>query len=328
MTEVRVASIDIGTVTSRLIMARFEDGRLVSSERRGFVTDLGEKVDAAGRFTEGAIDRVAAACESCVEHAAGYGPQLVTTTLTSAARDAANADALLGRLRGLGLSPCVIPGEAEARITFSGVAQDFPEERIAVADSGGGSTELVVGALEEGVPSIESLRSLDIGCRRVTERFLAPGAAGADAARSWAFDQFSAFWREASGTAAAGACGLPDRLVAVGGTVTTLVALLAELEPYDTSFVHLHALSLAEVDALAERLAVLSVEEIARLKGIDPKRAPVICAGALVVGEMMRAGGYAQLTVSENGMLAGLARTAYAMACQGLPADAVLEALA
>ena len=233
----------------------------------------------------------------------------VCTTCTSAARDASNAALLLDGLRELGLKPQVIPGEVEARLTFFGVAHDFAGERIIVADSGGGSTELATGvyAPERGVFALEGTRSLDIGCRRVTERFfsaLPPADGELAAAAAWAGEQFAAYFE-----------GLPvdferaERLVAVGGTVTTLVALVHELEPYDSSFVHLRELSLEQVSAAIERMSVLDAEGIAALPGVQPKRAGVILAGAVVIRELMRAGGYDTLTVSENSLLAGMAAT-------------------
>ena len=203
----------------------------------------------------------------------------------------------------------MIPGEVEARLTFFGVAHDFAGERIIVADSGGGSTELATGvyAPERGVFALEGTRSLDIGCRRVTERFfstLPPARGELAAAAAWAGEQFAAYFE-----------GLPsdferaERLVAVGGTVTTLVALVHELEPYDSSFVHLRELSLEQVSAAIERMSVLDAEGIAALPGVQPKRAGVILAGAVVIRELMRAGGYKTLTVSENSLLAGMAAT-------------------
>ena len=100
-----------------------------------------------------------------------------------------------------------------------------------------------------------------------------------------------------------------ERLVAVGGTVTTLVALVHELEPYDSSFVHLRELSLDQVSDAIERMSSLDVAGIAALPGVQPKRAGVILAGAVVIRELMRAGGYDALTVSENSLLAGMAAT-------------------
>lgn len=312
----KVAAIDLGTVSSRLVLAQVEAGAIVESSKHTEITDLGEGVDATGRFCEAAVERVLAACRMFVDEAHAFGAVRICTTCTSAARDASNAALLLDGLRELGLEPQVIPGEVEARLTFFGVAHDFAGERIIVADSGGGSTELATGvyapergvfALERGVFALEGTRSLDIGCRRVTERFfsaLPPARGELTAAAAWAGEQFAAYFE-----------GLPsnferaERLVAVGGTVTTLVALVHELEPYDSSFVHLRELSLDQVSAAIERMSALDADGIAALPGVQPKRAGVILAGAVVIRELMRAGGYKTLTVSENSLLAGMVAT-------------------
>lgn len=312
----KVAAIDLGTVSSRLVLAQVEAGAIVESSKHTEITDLGEGVDATGRFCEAAVERVLAACCMFVDEARAFGAACICTTCTSAARDASNAALLLDGLRDLGLEPQVIPGEVEARLTFFGVAHDFAGERIIVADSGGGSTELATGvyapergvyAPERGVFALEGTRSLDIGCRRVTERFfsaLPPADGELAAAAAWAGEQFAAYFE-----------GLPsdferaERLVAVGGTVTTLVALIHELEPYDSSFVHLRELSLDQVSAAIDHMSTLDVEGIAALPGVQPKRAGVILAGAVVVRELMRAGSYESLTVSENSLLAGMAAT-------------------
>ncbi len=306
--EVRIAAIDLGTVSSRLVLAEVANGVIVSSRKHTEITDLGEGVDATGRFCEGAVERVEAACRVFVDEARAYGAVAVCTTLTSAARDASNARVLLDKLVALGLKPQVIPGEIEARLTFFGVAHDFEGERILVADSGGGSTELALGkyAPASGALELDSAVSLNIGCRRVTERFLAgdpPSAQELAEASSWAEEQFKGYWRAMAEDAR------PDRLVAVGGTVTTLVAMAYELERYDPAFVHLHSLTLDEIEAAIARMRQLTAQEIAGLKGIQPKRARVILAGALIIRALLRTGGYAELTVSENSLLAGMAAT-------------------
>ena len=305
----KVAAIDLGTVSSRLVLVQVEAGAIVESSKHTEITDLGEGVDATGRFCEAAVERVLAACRMFVDEARAFGAACICTTCTSAARDASNAALLLDGLRDLGLESQVIPGEVEARLTFFGVAHDFAGERIIVADSGGGSTELATGvyAPERGVFALEGTRSLDIGCRRVTERFfsaLPPTDSELAAAGVWAGEQFGAYFE-----------GLPvdferaERLVAVGGTVTTLVALVHELEPYDSNFVHLRELSMEQISAAIERMSALDVAGIAALPGVQPKRAGVILAGAVVIRELMRAGGYKTLTVSENSLLAGMAAT-------------------
>ncbi len=162
----RIAAIDLGTVSSRLLCAEVRDGAIVSSSKHTVITDLGEGVDALGVFSAAAVRRVADACAEFVQEARAFDAQYVCTTLTSAARDVSNGEELLSKLVALGLKPQVIPGEVEAALTFYGVAHDFPGRRIAVADSGGGSTELVVGAYVPGeILELERAQSLDIGCR-------------------------------------------------------------------------------------------------------------------------------------------------------------------
>ena len=301
----RVAAIDLGTVSSRLALATVEGGRVVGLEKRTVITDLGEGVDATGRFAPAAIERVLAACGEFCELIDRFGAHAVCATATSAARDAQNGEDLLAGLRDMGLCPQVIPGEVEARLTFYGVAHDFRGERLLVADSGGGSTELAHGAYIPGRPLVlGGAVSLDVGCRRVTERFfsaLPPKVGELESAASFAHEIFSPHLSHA--------VSRPERLVAVGGTVTTLVAMVHELAVYDSRFVHLRELTFTQVDAAISRLARLDADQIATLPGIQPKRAPVILAGAVIIRELMRAGGYEALTVSENSLLAGMIAT-------------------
>lgn len=312
MSTVKIAAIDLGTVSSRLLCVEMSNGQITASTKRTVITDLGERVDATGVFAPAAIDRVTQACTEFVREAREFGAQHVCCTLTSAARDVSNGNDLLDRLRDLGLVPQVIPGEVEARLTFYGVARDFANERIAVADSGGGSTELVVGRASDGGLELDCAESLNIGCRRVTERFFSsvpPSADELDKAAAWARAQFEPYWARLANR--------PERLVAVGGTVTTLVAMVHELAVYDSHFVHLRDLTIEQVEDGIDRMRSLTVEQIAQLPGIQAKRAPVILAGAIVVRELMRAGGYGRLTVSENSLLAGAAATIYEVAMSG-----------
>lgn len=182
---VRIAAVDLGTVSSRLALARVRDGRIVELTKHSIITDMGRGVDASGAFDAAAIERVEAACAQFAEEARAFGAAATCVTLTSAARDASNADELLDRLAALGFIPQVIPGEVEARLTFYGVAHDFPGERIAVADPGGGSTEIVVGSYlpDAAALELERVHSFNIGCRRLTDRFFTADPPGGIRAR-------------------------------------------------------------------------------------------------------------------------------------------------
>ncbi|MFC2765331.1 MAG: phosphatase, partial [Lancefieldella parvula] len=142
-----LAAIDIGTVTARLALAQVEDGRVIRMAKYTQIVNLGEGVDKAKRLLPEAIHRCVGCVSSYVDYAKKEGAEAVVCTLTSAARDAENAPDLGMGLASLGLEPMIIPGEIEGALTFLGVSHDFENHRILVADSGGGSTELVVGTL-------------------------------------------------------------------------------------------------------------------------------------------------------------------------------------
>ncbi len=316
----RVAVIDIGTVTARLAVSDVEGGRVTRLAKHSEIVNLGEGVDATGRLAEAAMGRVFACVRGYVQSAREAGAQAVVCTLTSAARDAQNSREFVGALESLGLAPQVIPGRIEGELTFLGVAQDFGNKRILVADNGGGSTELALGRLAADGLHMDFVRSEQVGCRRLTERFLSrqdpPSREDLEAAHEYAASVFGP--TVAEGGLAAGGAEAPERLVVTGGTVTTLVAIDAALDPYDPAYVHLHELDAATVEALERRLAALPVAERAKLPGIQAKRAPVILGGAVAVGELMRQTGFERLTVSESDLLFGLSIVA-AATVEGAP---------
>lgn len=311
----RIAVIDIGTVTSRFAVADVEDGRVARLAKRSTITNLGEGVAESGRLCSGAMGRVSTCVAGYLDAAREAGAEVTCTTLTSAARDAENSEGLLAALEKLGAKPQVIPGEVEGSLTFLGVAQDFPGERVLVADNGGGSTELALGTLGAAGLDLAFVRSVDVGCRRVTERFLAagdpPSPGDIGAARGFCRDSFVP-----AVAAMRTACGDGDdtsgndlRLVAVGGTVTSLVAMRETLAVYDSAKVHLSHLALADVDRVAADLAQLTVEERRHIVGLQPDRAPVILGGALAISELLGTLGLDGLTVSESDLLFGMALT-------------------
>ena len=316
----RVACIDIGTVTARLAVADVEGGRVARLIKHSEICNLGEGVDATGRLGDDAIGRVFSCVRGYVALAVEAGAPAACCTLTSAARDAENSDEMVSALESLGLSPLVIPGRIEGSLTFLGVAQDFRGRRILVADNGGGSTELALGSLgEDGALDLSYVRSVDVGCRRVTEKYLqtAPLPTADDLAAAHAFvaEGFApaveegGLWAAGSERAVADA---PEALVVCGGTVTSLVAVDAEMEPYDSARVHLAGLTREKVEALEKRLAGLTVEQRAELPGLQAKRAPVILGGAVAISELMRQTSFSTLQASESDLLFGLALTAAA----------------
>lgn len=315
----RVAVLDIGTVTARLAVAEVADGRVGHIGKRSTIVNLGQDVDRTHRLAADAQHRLLDCVDEYLSELAGSGVAATCCTLTSAARDAQNADDLLQALDDRGLRAQVIPGEVEGSLTFLGVAQDFPGARILVADNGGGSTELACGVLGTGGLSLEFVVSTPVGARRLTEKFLSrndpPSEDELAEAHAFAAAQF-----DASLPWAQGSPQRPSTLVVTGGTATTLVALEKELVPYDPAQVHLAELSEAEVSVLERELAARAVAERASLPGIQPKRAPVILGGTVAVHELMCRAGFEELTVSESDLLVGLSlATAAAVEGKGSP---------
>ncbi|MBR2681974.1 MAG: phosphatase [Atopobiaceae bacterium] len=311
----RVSCIDIGTVTGRLAIADVENDRVLRMAKQTTICDLGEGLSATGRISDAARERVVSCVDAYLTAVRSTGTPVVCCTLTSAARDAENADELLDALAARGIEPQIIPGEVEGKLTFLGMAQDFQGSAILAADNGGGSTEFALGKLENGAIDLAFVRSFDVGCRRVTERFLSEEESGIPtpealaAAHEFAAELFSPVAEMVAESAMK-----PERLIACGGTVTSLIAMDAHLVPYDSSFVHLSELTLEQVDRMEAQLARMEVAERARIAGLQPKRAAVILGGTIAVSEILRATGFDRLTVSESDLLFGLAITMAAVA--------------
>ena len=327
-----LAAIDIGTVTARLALAQVEDGRVIRMAKYTEIVNLGEGVDTTKRLLPEAIHRCVGCVSSYVDYARKEGAEAVVCTLTSAARDAENAPDLGMGLASLGLEPMIIPGEIEGALTFLGVSHDFENHRILVADSGGGSTELVVGTLvgqsaAQGADQsagqsvdqradqqldINFVESVDLGCRRLTERFNLssdhPSAEDIDGAHKMAAQMMSEAISRAQQQ-----CAAPELLVGVGGTATSLIAVRDHLDPYDPSKVHLNHISIDEVSQIEGLLASKTLMEREDITGLQAKRAPVMLAGTILLAELMKNSGFKHLVVSESDLLFGLVITAAAV---------------
>lgn len=307
-----LAAIDIGTVTARLALAQVEDGRVIRMAKYTEIVNLGEGVDKTKRLQPEAIHRCVGCVSSYVDYARKEGAEAVVCTLTSAARDAENAPDLGMGLASLGLEPMIIPGEIEGALTFLGVSHDFENHRILVADSGGGSTELVVGTLASQQLDINFVESVDLGCRRLTERFNLsadhPSAEDIDGAHKMAAQMISEAIDRAQQQ-----CAAPELLVGVGGTATSLIAIRDHLDPYDPSKVHLNHISIDEVLQIEGLLASKTLKEREDITGLQAKRASVMLAGTILLAELMKNSGFKHLVVSESDLLFGLVVTAAAV---------------
>jgi len=279
----RVAAVDLGTNSTRLLVADVADGRVDEIERDVQITRLGEGVETRRRLLPLPIARVRNVLSDYRRRIETGGAERVLAVGTSAIRDAENGEAFLGEIEwSYGFTTRLLSGEEEARLTFRGVTLGLPEDDDPlVIDLGGGSTELVTR---------ERAVSVDVGSVRLTEQFGEDVDAIAAAVRTALPDGFG-----------------PTRAIGVAGTITTLAALDLRLDEYDRDRVHGHRLTVDAIDAQLRRLAALPLEERRRLPALDPERAPVIVAGATIVREALRRYDLDELEVSEQDLLHALA---------------------
>jgi len=289
----RVAAVDLGTNTTRLLVAEIADGSFVTLDRRERITRLGESVDRRRILLPTAIARVRNCLVDYRRAAERLRAERVLAVGTSAIRDADNGEAFLGEVEwSYGFTTRMLDGGEEALTTFRGVsAGRAVEEATLVVDIGGGSTELIVG----GPGGVEFHRSLDIGSVRLTERF------GDD------LEAAAAQVREA----------LPElavsQAIGVAGTVATLATLDLGLSEFDRERVDGHRLSRNGASDQLERLAALPLEKRRRVPGLDPDRAPVIVAGAVILREVLDTYGLDAIEYSDHDLLDGIALAAAAL---------------
>ena len=301
----RVAVIDVGTNSTRLLVADVEGGKVSPLERQSTVTRLGRGVDLSGHLASEAIEDVCTAISGYVGILEELGAETVDAIATSAVRDAGNGSAFIAELRErFALSARVLDGEEEARLTYLGAtSESSPTEPTLVVDIGGGSTELIVGTGSE----ITVHDSLQVGIVRHSERHIAsdPPTAG----------ELEALATDVRGLieSSVGSGVTATRGIAVAGTPTSLAAVEMELEPYDPSRVHGHVLALPSIQRMLSRLASVPLAERVEIPGLHPDRAPTIVAGVVILVETMRAFELEQITVSEHDILYG---TALAATCR------------
>ncbi len=295
----RVAVIDVGTNSARLLVADVEGKRVRQVERRSTVTRLGRGVDLSGRLAAEAIEDACRAIGGYLEVVRENGVERPEVIATSAVRDAENGDAFVAELRErFALRARVLDGEEEARLTYLGAGSEMLlEVPTLVVDIGGGSTELIVGSGEK----IAFHTSLQAGVVRHTERHIASDPPSVVELEALAADVRGLI------EAAAGEAPDPQQGVAVAGTPTSLAAIEMELEPYDPARVHDHVLALPCIQRMLSQLASTPLAERREIAGMHPERAPTIVAGVVILVETMRAFGLAEITVSEHDILYGTA---------------------
>jgi exopolyphosphatase/guanosine-5'-triphosphate,3'-diphosphate pyrophosphatase len=288
---VRVAAVDLGTNTTRLLVADVDGGRIDEVHRETRITRLGEGVDARHRLLPVPIARVRNALTDYRRTLESLGAERTLAVATSAVRDAENGEAFLGEVEwSYGFTTQLLSGDEEAELTRRGVD---PEPGTLVVDIGGGSTELIVDDFHT---------SLDIGSVRYTERFI-----HTDPPDPHELDECG---RTAHAILEERARIKAQHAIGVAGTVTTLAALDLGLEHYDRERVHRHRLTTAAARTQLAHLAALPLQQRRALPAVEPERAPVIVAGAVILVSILDHFGLDEIEVSERDILDGIALAA------------------
>ena len=297
----RVAAIDCGTNSIRLLIADIDGANFREIHREMEIVRLGQGVDKTGQFHPDAILRTLAAVDEFAIEIAKRGVEKIRFCATSATRDATNRDLFIDGVRErLGIAPEVIPGEVEAALSFQGATRDFPatDGPFLVIDIGGGSTEFVFGTTD-----VEFAKSMNIGCVRMTERHFTGGDADPG--------QIAAAIEDIDEAIAQAAKIVPitqsKTLIAVAGTATTVAAAALELSTYDRYAIHLSRISAAKVHATSKMFLSSKREDREALGYMHPGRVDVIGAGSLVLSRIMLATGASEFVASESDILDGMA---------------------
>ena len=297
----RVAAIDCGTNSIRLLIADIEGTNFREVTRLMEVVRLGQGVDKTGQFHPDAIARTLAAVDIYAAEIAKRGVEKIRFCATSATRDATNRDLFIeGVFERLGIRPEVISGDEEARLSFMGATKDLPaaDGPFLVVDIGGGSTEFVFGT-----ETVESAKSVNIGCVRMSERHFTgdlpdPG-------------QVAAAIEDIDEAIAQAAKLVPitkaKTLIAVAGTATTVAAAGLDLPEYDRYAIHLSHIPAEKVHQVSQTFIKMTRTQRESLGYMHPGRVDVISAGSLVLSRIMRATGATEFVASESDILDGMA---------------------
>lgn len=296
----RISAIDIGTNTVLLLIADVDNGILRPVVHGHAIARLGQGVDGGGIIRPEAMQRVGAVLKEYIKMSRESNASAIVACGTSALRDAKNREAFLEFVRSTyGIEVTVLTGKEEAELTYRGAVSGFTlrsESGYAVVDIGGGSTEVIAGTATEVAKSI----SLDIGCVRLTERYLTnlppePEALGACLAEI------------GKHTRDIGPIDPSSLFIGVAGTVTTLAAIDLGLDHYDPVRVTGHLLSLERIRDIFDRLRVCTLEELRAIPQIHAGRADILLAGTAILIEIMEWLNQGEILVSDRGLRYGFA---------------------
>jgi exopolyphosphatase/guanosine-5'-triphosphate,3'-diphosphate pyrophosphatase len=297
----RVAAIDCGTNSIRLLIADITGDNFKEVLRTMEIVRLGQGVDQNKAFQPDAIDRTLSAVSLFKDHIASKGVEKIRFCATSATRDATNRNLFIDGVREiLNIEVEVIPGEEEAELSFIGATKELRQSDapFLVVDIGGGSTEFVFGS-----EKVDFAKSVNIGCVRMSERHLNTQPPSMAQIAQAIVDIDIAITQAASVVPITTA----KTLVAVAGTATTVAAAALELTDYDRHMIHLSRISASNVHKVAARFQSMNKDQIAPLGFMHPGRVDVITAGSLVLSRIMAATGASEFVASESDILDGMA---------------------
>jgi exopolyphosphatase/guanosine-5'-triphosphate,3'-diphosphate pyrophosphatase len=297
----RVAAIDCGTNSIRLLIADIAGDNFKEVLRTMEIVRLGQGVDQNKAFHPDAIDRTLKAVELFRDQIASKGVEKIRFCATSATRDASNRNLFIDGVRDiLGIEVEVIPGEEEAELSFIGATKELRQSDapFLVVDIGGGSTEFVFGS-----EKVDFAKSVNIGCVRMSERHLNTQPPSMAQIAQAIVDIDIAITQAAAVVPITTA----KTLVAVAGTATTVAAAALELTDYDRHLIHLSRISSDKVHKVAASFQSMNKDQIASLGFMHPGRVDVITAGSLVLSRIMAATGATEFVASESDILDGMA---------------------
>jgi exopolyphosphatase / guanosine-5'-triphosphate,3'-diphosphate pyrophosphatase len=297
-----IGSLDMGTNSTRVLVAEPRDGTLHILDRRQTITRLGQDVNATGRLADEAVERTLACLRDYREILDRHGVERIRAAATSAARDAANRDEFFDAVEDtIGVRPELLSGTEEGRMSFLGATGDLDHALgpFVVVDIGGGSTEFIVGT-----DAVEGVISVDVGCVRLTEKFLEhdpPLPEELTASISLTDAYLEDVVREVPGVAEA------RTLVGVAGTITTVAAVELGLATYDRDAIHHFRLTHDAAEDVFRTLATEPRAQRIHNPGLEEARADVIVGGCCVLVALFRRFGFDEMIVSEADILDGLA---------------------